>query len=364
MQKCWIGCVLLSVAGGLGAQSAIRLNGTNAFGRTKVGAFAAQNTTWEAWIRLPAYVKTTKGGPILFRWGMYSHGSPWALSKDGTAVSGNLHGGKEVTTKSGALKVGQWHHLATVYEGQALPTVRFYMDGKLVGTQKGVSSMRYGTTWELVLGASGYRGYANFLAGELDEVRLSTVQRYKKNFVPQTRFVADAATFGLWHFDSGKGAVALDASTNKRHFALVGGYKWVKGLDEPSLSVSTPSLSLIKGGNLDFRLNAGKNEANNLSLLLGSLSGTKPGIRLGAHNLPLNVDAYFLLLMTSHNLVLPGALQFLDAKGQGRAQLVVPPGLPVSLVGKTMSHAFVTFGWTRTPSYRFTSIATQTRLLR
>jgi len=268
-----------------------------------------------------------------------------------------------VQTKSGALTIGKWHHLATVFEGQKLPTMRFYLDGKLVGTQKGVPSMRYGTTWELVLGAVGYAGYRSFLAGELDEVRLSTVQRYTVNFVPQRRFVADAATYGLWHFDKGKGSVAVDSSSHKRHFALVGGYKWVPGLSS-SLSVSASTLSLSTGGILGFQLDAGHAQGNNLALLLGSISGTVPGINLGTHNLPLNVDSYFSLLLTGNNFVLPGALQFLDPQGRGKAQLKVPAGLPASLVGRSMSHAYVVLGLTATPNYLFTSEPVQTLLLR
>lgn len=357
------GFTLLLSAGFSSGQSAISLNGTNAYGRVKVGSFASQNTTWEGWVRLPAYVKTTKGGPILFRWGMYSHGAPIAESSSGTANSGNLHGGMIVKSKPGALTLGQWHHLATVFGGQSQPTIHFYLDGKLVGTQQGVSAMRYGTTWELVLGAVGYSGYSDFLAGELDEVRLSTVQRYTANFVPQRRFVADAATYGLWHFDSGQGAVALDSSANKRHFALAGGYKWVQGLPS-SLTVSSGNLSLSTGGKLNFQLDAGIAHGNNIALLLGSLSGTTPGINVGAYNLPLNVDSYFSLILTGHNYVLPGALQFLDPQGRGKANLNVPAGLPASLVGKSMSHAYVILGLNVQPTYRFTSAPVQTLLVR
>lgn len=56
----------------------------------------------------------------------------------------------------------------------------------------------------------------DFFKGQLDELRISNVARYKSQFVPQrAAFAADTNTLALWHFDESLGADQLkDASGN------------------------------------------------------------------------------------------------------------------------------------------------------
>lgn len=68
----------------------------------------------------------------------------------------------------------------------------------------------------LVIGAEKHDvgpDYPSF-RGDLDELRLSTVIRYRGGFaVPTAPFQPDEATAGLYHFDEGAGELALDSST-------------------------------------------------------------------------------------------------------------------------------------------------------
>jgi len=61
----------------------------------------------------------------------------------------------------------------------------------------------------------------------LDEVRISRVVRYNKNFTPAERHEPDADTEVLYHFDEGAGDTAHDASPYARH-AKLESPTWVK----------------------------------------------------------------------------------------------------------------------------------------
>ena len=75
--------------------------------------------------------------------------------------------------------------------------------------------------------------------------------------------------------------------------------------------------------------------------VFGSFTGTRPGTPIGAWTVPLNFDAY--TLFTIGNPTATPFLSFtgrLNARGQARAGLTVPNGLPVPF---TLFHACVTF---------------------
>jgi FG-GAP repeat len=107
-----------------------------------------------------------------------------------------------------------------------------------------------------------------------------------------------------------------------------------------ALSASGPALSISVGGTLSFDLHAGASHAGELYLLLGSLSGTLPGIPIDGQVLALNPDAYFFLTL-SGGPPLQGSIGLLDAAGAGSASLVLPPGaISPSLAGAVVFHAY------------------------
>jgi WD40 repeat protein/serine/threonine protein kinase len=66
-----------------------------------------------------------------------------------------------------------------------------------------------------------------FYFGTMNEVRVSKVARYDKDFTPVKRFEPDPDTLALYHCDEGAGDTLTDSSCNNHH-GKIGGAKWVK----------------------------------------------------------------------------------------------------------------------------------------
>jgi hypothetical protein len=102
--------------------------------------------------------------------------------------------------------------------------------------------------------------------------------------------------------------------------------------------------SLSKGGRQLFFLDAQVARAGQPFLLAGSLSGTKPGIVLGGHTVPLNPDALTAISLTNTNRYpYVNSNGRLDLFGKSAASITLPPGLSSALLGVTMHHAFITW---------------------
>lgn len=98
------------------------------------------------------------------------------------------------------------------------------------------------------------------------------------------------------------------------------GYAWIFRVLGP-LSLSDNRLSESTGGTIDLSLNAGLPNANREYLVLGSISGTEPGIPLpgGQTTLPLNYDLFFGLVLNHLNS--PAFINFMGSlDGDGRSQ--------------------------------------------
>ena len=57
----------------------------------------------------------------------------------------------------------------------------------------------------------------HFFRGQMDEVRLSSIARYRSNFQPELRFTPDEHTLVLYHCDELSGNKLIDASGNGYH---------------------------------------------------------------------------------------------------------------------------------------------------
>jgi hypothetical protein len=109
----------------------------------------------------------------------------------------------------------------------------------------------------------------------------------------------------------------------------------------PALSANVYELSLSAGGVQDLFLAAPTGA--DVYLLLGSVTGTSPGITAGGFTLPLNEDAYLHRTLASPNLPpLSGSFGTLSGSGTANAAFTMPLGLAPGLVGLTVHHAFVT----------------------
>jgi len=100
-------------------------------------------------------------------------------------------------------------------------------------------------------------------------------------------------------------------------------------------------LSLSAGGSQDLLLRGPLSTAGDIYFVLGSASGTTPGIPLAPGvDLPLVFDAYTNLALS---LAIPVAGQFgvLDASGSANAAFNVPAGASASFAGLVLHHAYV-----------------------
>lgn len=96
-------------------------------------------------------------------------------------------------------------------------------------------------------------------------------------------------------------------------------------------------------GRVDFALHGGVENMGRTYLLLGSLSGTAPGIPLPGHgaNLPLNWDPFtHLVIQLMNTAVLSGFMGTLDGLGEGSASLDTLGPLPPGSAGITLSFAY------------------------
>lgn len=123
---------------------------------------------------------------------------------------------------------GKFVHVAAVFDGKSL---KLFVDGLLQKDVKEMTSIHKHSPHPFMIGAdpygsgSGVKPHYPFY-GVIDEVRISTVARYDKDFIPARRFEADGPTAALFHFDEGSGDLVRDASSNNYHGGIVGA-KWV-----------------------------------------------------------------------------------------------------------------------------------------
>jgi len=106
-----------------------------------------------------------------------------------------------------------------------------------------------------------------------------------------------------------------------------------------ALDSDVAAVSLASGGTVAFELDGSAAGAGAVYFLLGSLSGTSPGVPFGALEIPLQVpDPYFNLTL-SLAAPLANGLGLLDENGRATITLNLPAGLPQVLVGGVLHHA-------------------------
>jgi hypothetical protein len=318
--------------------------------------------TLEAWVRVDVpnpgggFMGGTTGGG----------GASWFL---GGGISNPMDAVISVSTPSthavsapGALQLPIWRHVAGTYDGL---TFKIYVDGAFVastphptpGSSTGVDSV--------VFGRFPVAFSSNFFEGAMDELRIWNVVRTDAQ-IQQTYMLPlvgnEAGLVGYYKFDEGGGQVIVDSSlAGNDGFLGTGGGAMAP--DDPlrvptgvpfgscsaPLISDTPQISVSSGGTQNLSLDAGPPHAGQIYLVLGSLTGTSPGIQVDGLTLPLVFDSYTVdTLLLANQGSWQQTFGFLDGTGQASAALVPPDGSPPGPAGAVLYHAAAVFGPTLT----------------
>ncbi len=146
-----------------------------------------------------------------FELGVHESGAPYVFASDGMA--------NNKAQAPEALSLGEWHHLAGIYDGTDL---RLAVDGVLAPAI--VPTGFVDSSLDLQIGSRLKNDF--FFDGEIFEARVSSTARYTDNFAPEVGFVPDAETLALYRLDEGTGTVAADSSGNANDGAVAGMAAW------------------------------------------------------------------------------------------------------------------------------------------
>ena len=123
-----------------------------------------------------------------------------------------------------------------------------------------------------------------------------------------------------------------------------GSFTWINQTIPNPLAFDNATISLADGGSQTLLLDAGPAQANDIFLLLGSTSGTTPGLSIDGVLLPLVPDAYTSLVLGNPGFAAYSATSgLLSAQGRTSQTFSLPPGLPAGLAGTTLHHAYLVF---------------------
>lgn len=152
----------------------------------------------------------------------------------------------------------------------------------------------------------------------------------------------------LYRVDPGTGAIAVANSFNDATGALpITALSITQAAPFAALKAQVTWVALSQPAPQAFRLEVGDSVGDLSYLMLGSVTGTKPGIMLGGKPVPLNLDPYLMWCFAGNPLLLGGMGTFSDANAfqvhMADAWFVAPSGMPPSVANITMAHAFVVF---------------------
>lgn len=161
----------------------------------------------------------------------------YGISVSGGKIAFGVAQGDEGNTicSNTSISDGAWHHIALTRDSND-GTLRIFIDGQLdqsgSGPQGDISyrigrSSDYANDAFLVIGAEKHDysrdEYPSF-SGWLDELRISSSQRYSENFQPETKpFEIDDSTLALYHMDAIDGEILPDSAQQNNGTIYFGG---------------------------------------------------------------------------------------------------------------------------------------------
>jgi hypothetical protein len=164
--------------------------------------------TVEAWILPDASIGSSAVDIVSHHDEANSDG--WVLRIEGGLVFRVYAGpgaGNAAEARDPSLTLGQWHHVAAVFEG-ATKAITLFIDGRTSGRTIGDKTKADPYSGPLAIGAAAYRGAEGFI-GIIDEVRVSRTVRYTNGALVKPAYPLpdnEPGTLGTWHFASGKPA--------------------------------------------------------------------------------------------------------------------------------------------------------------
>ncbi len=308
-----------------------------------LGPQSADSFTFEVWVRSDSLGTGSNNGSKVLDSGNTSNGR-WELAAScsapgyASAATTPNAGFQAGCAVAAPWEDGEWHHWAII---QTPGELRFAFDGVVVDAGPGVTE-----TWSVAgrplrLG-SHTSADAHWWHGALDDARLWT-----RALTPAE--LATCATKSLPHDTKGlvswwdfEGSAADAWGVNDG--TLIGGAHTAPAdvIPPAPLTVTPASLSLGTGGLAQFQFNLGSAPLLNIYLLIGSASGTTPGLTVEGIPVMLNLDDYLLFTVTQANKPpFSGSLGVLQPDGTGSATLAMAAGTAPSLAGLTLHHALL-----------------------
>lgn len=298
-------------------------------------------------------IRTIAGTTTARTW--FGRGVAWIGDQDGDKVDDLL-----VTTElSGTTKVGGLVHIVSGKSGKILWTIsdkeEYGVNAASAGDidGDGVEDILVGAPNQKKTGTK-YFGLAVLYSG--------------KTRKPLFALEAAADLLSVGYAVGGNWDLDQDGKPEFWIGALSAGLKGEGSLrfftaQQRSLQADRNLLSISAGGSQTLSIDAGVANARRLYVVLGSITGTKPGIKIGSLLLPLNQDPYLTFTMTApNNVPLLSGVSFLDAQGRGKATFHIPPGTPAKFNGLGFDHAFLVLDFVK-GTVTFASNAVPARLI-
>lgn len=144
--------------------------------------------------------------------------------------------------------VNEWHHVAVTYDGTI---TQGWLNGEEAPAGTEANNTDLGPSdAPFQVGRRVCCGTTPFL-GAIDEVRVSDIVRYTKDFpLPTREFETDANTRVLWHFNEGSGIEIADDSGNGNDGELEGGPQWTTGAPIGAAAVDVRNKLTLTWGSL------------------------------------------------------------------------------------------------------------------
>ncbi|MEZ5978770.1 MAG: hypothetical protein R3F34_11175 [Planctomycetota bacterium] len=118
----------------------------------------------------------------------------------------------------------------------------------------------------------------------------------------------------------------------------------VQAFELPTFEAEKPLLDPVAGDSLTLLMNAGREHAGDVTYLVGSATGTSPGVPVPGTELvaPIVWDVYTeYVFLTSGGGFLSSVVGILDGEGRGEAEFSIPPATYAGFSGLHLYHAYV-----------------------